>query len=100
VAGAIGAKARTASALPTAVPSPTYVPTIQPVSPSLLATSAVLESQKPEESAHADGEEVGHAGPPLALTLALAAGCCVLLLVLGVLVLGIIVRRRPDGLEP
>jgi hypothetical protein len=89
----IGAQPRPVSAGPTAQPTPTFVPTIVPISggfPALQVTptpvptsSNVLPTETPTT----------RTGPPLALTLILLGLCCVFLLVIGVVVLGFVVRR-------
>jgi len=86
---AVGAGPRPASAKPTALATPTFVPTYVPFSgasllvtptPYMLPTSTFSEpSSSPS-------------GPPLSLTLALLGFCCLLLLIIGVFVLGFIVR--------
>ncbi len=77
------------SAQATAQPNPTQVPTYMPVSgaplaitptPLFIPTSSFTET--PTSS-----------GPPLGLTIALLCFCGVLLLIIGVLVLGFVVRR-------
>jgi hypothetical protein len=91
----LGAKPRTVSA-PTAQPTPTYVPTIVPVSgaplalqvtPTPIPTSTINQSATPSTT-------VNRTGPPLALTLILLALCCVFLLIIGVVALGLIVRSQ------
>jgi hypothetical protein len=93
---AVGAQPRIVSAQPTAQPTPTYVPTIVPVSgmqslslqvtPTAIPTSSV--SDQPTNNLPT------RAGPPLALTLILLTMCCVFFLIVGVLVLGFVVRRQ------
>jgi len=82
----IGASPHTASAQPTAQPTPTFVPTYVPYAgvplaitptPFIVPTSSGAEPPQPQTSR-----------PPLALTLILAAVCCVLILLIGVLALG------------
>jgi hypothetical protein len=76
----------------TAQPNPTQVPTYMPVSgaplaitptPLFIPTSSFTEAPKPS-------------GPPLALTIACVCICGVMLLIIGVLVLGVVVRRGND----
>ncbi|MBI5841521.1 MAG: hypothetical protein HZB19_15620 [Chloroflexi bacterium] len=90
----VGAAPRTASVQPTAQPTPTHVPTIMPVSgaplaitptPYAIPTSSFGDDQSPSPT---------RSGPPIALTLALLGFCCVLLVIIGVFVLGIIVRSQ------
>ena len=93
---AIGAQPRTVSAQPTAQPTPTYVPTIVPVSgaplalqttPTSLPTSS--SNQQPTQSTDTPRDR-----PPLSLTLILLGLCCVFLLLIGVVVLGFVVRSK------
>ena len=90
----IGARPRTVAAQPTAQPTPTHVPTIAPVSvlqitgqstPSAIPTSS-FATQSPDDNP-------ARTGPPLSLTLILLGFCCLFLLLVGVVVLGFIVRR-------
>ncbi len=90
----IGAAPRTISAQPTAQPTPTYVPTIVPVSgsqfsqaatPMAIPTSSFGNQPTPEPTQRT--------GPPLSLTLILLGFCCLFLILIGVVVLGFIVRR-------
>jgi hypothetical protein len=90
----IGAPPRTVSAQPTAQPTPTFVPTIVPVSvfqitgqstPTAIPTSSFATQTSTDPSTRT--------GPPLSLTLILLGFCCLFLLVIGVVVLGFIVRR-------
>lgn len=92
---AIGAPVGVVSAQPTAQPTPTYVPTIVPISgapvaseiiPTLIPTSSF--SGQPTVSPGERGK------PPLALTLALLGFCCIFLVIIGVIVLGFIVRAQ------
>lgn len=93
---AIGAAPRTVSAQPTAQPTPTHVPTIVPVSgaplavtatPFAIPTSSFEESPSPTQPA-------SRTAPPLWMTLSLVGGCCLILLVVGVVALGIFVRSQ------
>ncbi len=92
----IGAKPRTVSAQPTAQPTPTYVPTIVPISGvpsvSLQATPTAIPTSSVNTQPTLDVPE--NLGPPIALTLFLLAFCCVFLLIIGVIVLTIIIRRQ------
>jgi len=90
----IGAQPRTVSAQPTAQPTPTHVPTIVPVSggqlagqasPTAIPTSSFDNQPTPETPTRT--------GPPLSLTLILLGFCCLFLLLIGVVVLGFIIRR-------
>lgn len=91
----IGAKPRAVSAQPTAQPTATFVPTIVPVSgfqfsqittPTAIPTSSFGTQQPTAEAPQPSG-------PPLWLTLSLLGMCCVFLLLIGVVVLGLIARR-------
>lgn len=89
-----GAQARPVSANPTAMPTPTFVPTIVPVSgvlPAVTPTPFSYPTLGPAQS--------GGGGPPLSLTLVLIFTCCSLGLVLGVLGLGFILalQKRKGG---
>lgn len=93
---AIGAQPRTVSAQPTLQPTPTFVPTIVPISggsfnqqttPTPIPTSS--SSGFPTET-----PSPFRSGPPMALTIMLLAFCCLILLVIGVVVLGFVVRNQ------
>lgn len=92
---AIGAQPRAVSAQPTAQPTPTFVPTIVPVSGGSLALQATLT---PVPTSSINGQPTGtpatRTAPPLALTLILLGMCCVFGLIIGVVVLGLIVRNQ------
>jgi len=92
---AIGAAPRTVSAQATAQPTPTHVPTIVPISGAPLAvtpTPFVI----PTSSFDEPSVPVLPSGntPPLWMTLSLAGACCLVLLVVGVIALGIFVRSQ------
>jgi hypothetical protein len=92
----IGARPRDVSAQPTAQPTPTYVPTIVPISGAPLVlqmtTTPIPTSSLSEPSTDVGGGS--RTGPPLWLTLVLLGFCCLLLLVVGVIVLGFVVRSQ------
>jgi hypothetical protein len=92
---AIGAEPRTVSAQPTVQPTPTFIPTIVPISG---VTSPLQTKVTPIPTSSAEQitpENTGtRTSPPLSLTLILLAIGCALLLVIGVLVLGFLVRRQ------
>ena len=95
---AIGAPPRAVSALSTVQPTPTFVPTIVPVSGAPLAitpTPLVV----PTSSTSGGDDSAPPSGPPLTLTLALLGVCCLLLLVLGVFALGVLAfaQNRKGG---
>lgn len=80
----IGAKPRATAPNPTALPSPTVVPTFVPVAGIPLAiTPTPFSIPTPVPT-------IASSGPPLSLTLMLAFTCCALLLVLAVLIIGVI----------
>ncbi|HLA07716.1 MAG TPA: peptidase MA family metallohydrolase [Anaerolineales bacterium] len=92
---AIGAQPRRISAQPTSQATPTFVPTIVPVSggqlvlqttPSAIPTSSFNGRSTPEAPVRGT--------PPLSLTLALLGFCCIFLLIFGILALGILLRRE------
>ena len=84
----IGAAPRPVSAQATLQPTPTWVPTFVPVSGAPLAVTPTPFEIPTSSSAG------GRNGPPLSLTISLACFCTVLLLIVGVFVLGVIVRRE------
>lgn len=76
----------------TAMPTPTHVPTFVPISgvplavtptPYAIPTSSFSETESPEV----------RSGPPIMLTVALLCFCLVFLLIIGVIVLGVLLRR-------
>lgn len=91
----IGAKPRAVSAQPTAQPTPTYVPTIVPISGNQFSgaqvtpvpTSSFNQQPTPTPSSVPSG-------PPLSLTLCLLGFCCIFLLIIGIIVLGVIARKK------
>ncbi|HJS18411.1 MAG TPA: peptidase MA family metallohydrolase, partial [Anaerolineales bacterium] len=94
---AVGAQPRVVSAGPTVQPTPTFVPTIIPISGG--SGSAVLQATTtPVPTSSTDGQSTEtvpvRRGPPIALTLILMALCCTFLVLLGVIVLGFIVRSQ------
>lgn len=93
---AIGAQPRTVSAQPTAQPTPTYVPTIVPVSgaplTTLITTTPVPTSSSIQQPTEVNGGS--RTAPPLWLTLTMVGFCCMVLLVIGVIVLGVILRTQ------
>ncbi|HUE98832.1 MAG TPA: peptidase MA family metallohydrolase [Anaerolineales bacterium] len=91
---AVGAQPRPVPAQPTAQPTPTFVPTIVPmggVSSILQVTSTAV----PTSSFGGQPTEIPvRTGPPLALTMVMLGLCCVFLVLIGVVVLGFVVRRQ------
>jgi hypothetical protein len=95
---AIGAQARSTSAQATAQPTPTYVPTIVPVSGAPLANQSTTPVPTSSFSDPAEESSIAQKGPPIILTLALLGFCCVFLILIGVIVLGIFLRaKNPNG---
>ena len=95
---AIGATPRVVSPAgqPTLQPTPTFVPTIVPVSvlplgavqitPTAIPTSTVDDQPTPETPVRT--------APPLWLTLTLLGFCCIFAVLIGVVVLGFVVRNQ------
>ncbi len=88
---AIGAAPRAVSAQATSQPTPTFVPTYVPVSGVPLAMTPTPYAIP---TSSFEGSENTPKGPPLGLTLALVCICLFILLVLGVLILGLVVRSQ------
>ena len=86
---AIGAAPRAVSAQPTSQPTPTFVPTYVPVSGAPLA---VTPTSYAVPTSSFTGSENAPKGPPLSLTIVLACFCFLFLLIIGIFVLGFIVR--------
>ena len=82
---AIGATPQTVSAQPTAQPTPTFVPTYVPFAGAPLVVSPTPYAVPTSSSIEPSLEQ---SGPPIALTVMLAAVCCILVLLIGVLALG------------
>jgi hypothetical protein len=93
---AIGAQPRQVSAQPTLQPTPTFVPTIVPVSGGSFVLQATPTPVPTSSSGQATGTPAP-TGPPLSLTLILLALCCGFILLFGVFVLAFLVRRQNSG---
>jgi hypothetical protein len=93
--GAIGAQPRPVSARPTVQPTPTFVPTIVPIAGGFPVLQ-VTPTPVPTSSGSGQPTEPvpTPTGPPLTLTLILLGMCCLFLLIIGVVVLGFVVRRE------
>lgn len=94
---AIQAQPRTASAQPTAQPTPTFVPTIVPISGAPLGQQIATPRPIPTSTfgePPTDETSPIRGAPPLWLTLALLGVCCLFLLIIGVVALGIFVRAQ------
>jgi len=92
---AIGAQPRSISAQPTAQPTPTHIPTIVPVSGAPMAqqsTPTVIPTSSFDSTPAT--EMPMRTAPPLGLSLILLGVCCVMLLLIGVLILGVVVSRQ------
>ncbi|MBI5964622.1 MAG: collagenase [Chloroflexi bacterium] len=90
---AVGAAPRAVSAQPTAQPTPTFVPTIVPVSGAPIAVTPTPYAI-PTSTINDNGSTPGLAGPPIWLTVSLLCFCCMLMLIIGVFVLGFVVRSQ------
>jgi len=91
---AIGAPPQSVSAQSTTQPTPTYVPTIVPISGSPLV-SQITPTSIPTSSFGQPAETPpAHGTPPLGLTLVLLGLCCIFLVLIGVIVLSFIVRAQ------
>jgi len=91
---AIGAQSRPVSAQPTAQPIPTFVPTIVPVSGVPLSAQAVASAIPTSSFVSQPTATPALGGPPIGLTLILLAMCCVFLLLIGVIAVGVFVRNE------
>ncbi|HEY9527082.1 MAG TPA: peptidase MA family metallohydrolase [Anaerolineales bacterium] len=90
----IGAQPASVSAQPTVPPTPTFVPTIVPIGG---ISSALQVTSTPVPTSSFGGQPTptpARTGPPLALTLILLGLCCAFLVLLGVVVLGFVVRSQ------
>jgi hypothetical protein len=91
----IGAVPSSVSA-PTAQPTPTFVPTIVPMG-GAKAPSVLQATSTPVPTSSIGGQTApapARSGPPLALTMILLGLCCAFLVLLGVVVLGFVVRGQ------
>lgn len=92
----IGAQRRPVSAQPTAQPTPTFVPTFVPVSGSAsvdASTPAAVPTSSFSEPLPTSTPGRG-AGPPLILTLAMLSFCCTMIVLIGVIILGVVLRSN------
>jgi hypothetical protein len=95
---AVGAQPRPApngaSAQPTAQPTPTLVPTFVPMG-GAAAVLQVTSTPVPTSSFGSQPAEApARSGPPLTLTMILLALCCVFFVLIGVVVLGFVLRNQ------
>lgn len=93
---AIGAQPRQVSPAgePTAQPTPTFVPTIVPIDGSSLLAQATATAVPTSSFGDPTSAPPGRRAPPLGLTVILLAMCCLFLLLLGVVILGFVVRGQ------
>lgn len=90
---AIGAQPGPVTAQPTVQPTPTFVPTIVPISGGLPALQ-ITPTPVPTSTGGQPTDPVPTwSGPPMWLSLTLLGMCCLFLLVVGVIILGFVVRR-------
>lgn len=96
---AIGAPPGSQAGEPTAQATPTMVPTFVPVG-GVASVLQVTSTPVPTSSFGGQPTDVPvRTAPPLGLTLTLLALCCLFLVLIGVVVLGFIVRRQNRGEE-
>jgi len=91
---AIGAQPRPVSAQPTAQPTPTFVPTIVPVGGAAVVAQATVTPVPTSSFEGQPTETPTRTAPPLWLTLSLLAMCCVFILLIGIVILGFVVRSQ------
>lgn len=91
---AINARPRPDSTQPTELPTPTFVPTIVPISGAVLANQTTPTAISTSSFATQSTEVPVRGRPPLSLTLILLGLCCVFLILIGILILGFIVRNQ------
>jgi hypothetical protein len=93
---AIQAQPRTASDEPAVEPTPTFVPTIVPISGAPMSSQITTPTPIPTSSFDDSTSQAPaiRGGPPLMLTLALLGFCCVFLILIGVIALGIFARGK------
>ena len=93
----IGAQPRSTSAQPTAQPTPTFVPTIVPISGAPLVNQSDTPTPVPTSSFNQIPTSEPSATrnmPPMWLTVFLLGSCCILVLLIGVVILGFVVRHN------
>jgi len=99
---AIGAAPQAASTQPTVQPTPTFVPTYVPYAGAPLAVTPTPYAVPTSSTNGEPYQPPTSSGPPLPLTLMLAAVCCILVLLIGVLALGAYLayqKRKGDNNE-
>ncbi|MGB8984648.1 MAG: peptidase MA family metallohydrolase [Anaerolineales bacterium] len=82
------------SAQPTAQPTPTFVPTIVPVGGAAVVVQSTVTPVPTSSFEGQPTETPARTGPPLWLTLTLLAMCCVFILLIGIVILGFVVRSQ------
>jgi hypothetical protein len=87
----LGAPPKPAQPQPTLRPTPTHVPTYVPIQGIPLAVTPTPHVVPTSSFSDAPQERTA---PPLSLTIALLCFCLVFLLIIGVIVLGFVVRRE------
>jgi hypothetical protein len=92
---AIGAPPHAVSAQPTLQSTPTFVPTIVPVGGQASSVLQVTSTPVPTSSFGREPTQTpARTGPPLALTMILLGICCSMLVLVGVVVLGFVIRNQ------
>ncbi|HJQ15271.1 MAG TPA: peptidase MA family metallohydrolase [Anaerolineales bacterium] len=92
---AIGAPPLSNSAQPISQPTPTLVPTIVPVGGQVSSALQTTPTPVPTSSSNSEPTQTPvRTAPPLALTMILLGMCCIFLVLIGVVVLGFVVRRQ------
>lgn len=91
---AVGAQPRPVYAQPTAMPTPTFVPTIVPIAGGGITLQTTTTPIPTSSSSGQPTETPLRTGPPLWLTLTLLGFCCLFMLIIGVIVLGFVVRSQ------
>ena len=93
---AIQAQPRSVSGQPTIQPTPTFVPTIIPISGAPVANQIVTPTPIPTSSLGAPptDESTVRGKPPLWLTLFLLGTCCIMIALVGIVVVGFITRSQ------
>jgi len=91
----VQAKPQSASVQATAQPTPTFVPTIVPISGAPMASQITTPTPIPTSSLGEPSttETPTRGKPPLTLTLILLGMCCIFIILIGIVILGFIVRR-------
>ncbi len=90
----IEAQPRHISAQPTVQPTPTFVPTIVPVGGVPVVTQVTATAVPTSSFGGQPTSTPTRTGPPLALTLILLSLCCIFLVLVGVIVLGLVLRNQ------